>query len=140
VLERAEEMKKTYELYSGHDLEVAELILRRRLQMLVHSYLYYDRNTNLIDDRQFDMMGRELVKLQADYPEISKNVEYYEAFKNWDASTGFDLPYRDPRIVSIAERLLNNTGHTVSRPVPVKNEKPKTVKRKPVKSARKSLF
>lgn len=133
-------MKKTYELYSGHDLEVAELILRRRLQMLVHSYLYYDRNTNLIEDRQFDMIGRELVKLQADYPEISKNVEYYEAFKNWDASTGFDLPCRDPRIVSIAERLLNNIGHTVSRPVPIKNEKPKTVKRKPVKSARKSLF
>lgn len=30
--------------------EIAELIHRRREQMLVHSYIYYQLNDNIIDD------------------------------------------------------------------------------------------
>lgn len=102
--------------------------------MMVHSYLYYEMNTNIITDKQFDTWGRELVKLQADYPEISKQVEYYDAFSNWDASTGFDLP-KDERIQHIAWRLTNCSSCTddVSK-VPKKTVY--TVK----KAARKSLF
>lgn len=112
-------MKHNYDMFVGDDLVIADKILRRRFQMMVHSYLYYEMNTNLITDRQFDTWGRELVKLQADYPEISKQVEYYEAFANWDASTGFDLP-KDERIQHIAWRLThcsqsNNTIQKVPR-------------------------
>lgn len=133
-------MKKTYEIFSGKDLEVAELILRRRMQMMVHSYLYYDLDINLISDREFDMWGRELVQLQTDYPEIAKQVEYAEAFSDWDASTGFDLP-RNEQIIRIGQRLLrtnHSTGETkmklVAKPKEVAKPKPKT------KTARKSLF
>ena len=133
-------MEKTYEIFSGKDLEVAELILRRRMQMMVHSYLYYDMDTNLISGRQFDTWGRELVQLQTDYPNISKQVEYAEAFSDWDASTGFHLP-RNEQIVRIGQRLLrinHTTGETkakvMSKPKEIAKPKPKT------KTARKSLF
>ena len=73
-------MNKLYEKFSGNDLAVAELIQRRRLQILVHSCLYYEMDTNLIDDKQWDTWARELVDLQKQYPDISKEVDWYEAF------------------------------------------------------------
>lgn len=128
-------MARTYEIFSGKDLEVAELILRRRMQMLVHSYIYYKMDMNLISDREFDMWGKELVRLQADYPEIASQVEYAEAFKDWDASTGFHLPANE-QIVRIACRLTKKASATVKqqpKPKPVEKPKKKT-------TARKSLF
>jgi len=86
---------KLYNIYSGNDLTIAELIQRRRLQLLIHSYLYYELDTNIIEDRKWDMWAKELVKLQKENPEISKKVCYYEAFKDWDASTGAFLPFDD---------------------------------------------
>ena len=93
--------------YTTEELPVAELIQRRRLQMLIHSKLYYDMNTNLIEDRQFDEWGRELVKLQRDNPDIAKRVCYAGAFKDWDASTGAFLPLQDPWVIRKAQQLLN---------------------------------
>ena len=131
-------MAKTYEIFNGKDLEVAELILRRRFQMMVHSYLYYDCNTNLISDREFDMWGRELVQLQTDYPDIAKQVEYAEAFEDWDATTGFHLP-RNEQIKRIGQRLLRGNKSTIgSKPQPV--AKPKTIVKPKTKTGRKSLF
>lgn len=86
---------KLYNIYFGNDLVVAELIQRRRLQLLIHSYLYYELDTNIVDDRKWDTWARELVKLQKENPDISKKVCYYEAFKDWDASTGAFLPFDD---------------------------------------------
>ena len=45
---------RLYERFAGKELEIAELIQRRRLQVLVHSYIYYERNTNLVTDAVFD--------------------------------------------------------------------------------------
>lgn len=89
---------------------VAELIKRRRLQLLVHSCIYYRLNDNIIDDHTFDRWSDELVKLQTDYPDISKQVEWYEAFKDWDGSTGAFLPINDPWVVGHAEYLLKIRG------------------------------
>ena len=98
----------TYELFEGEELVIAEKILRRRLQMLVHSNIYYGKNQNIISDNTFDKWGKELVELQTKYPEIAKQVEYASAFENWDGSTGAFLPYNDVRINSIANRLLSD--------------------------------
>lgn len=127
-------MKHNYDIFVGDDLVIADKILRRRFQMMVHSYLYYEMDTNIITDKQFDTWGRELVQLQADYPEISKQVEYYEAFANWDASTGFDLP-KDERIQHIAWRLTHCSSYIgdVSK---VTKKTAHTAK----KAVRKSLF
>lgn len=129
-------MKKTYEIFSGEDLKVADLILRRRMQMLVHSYIYYKMGTSIITDREFDMWGKELVKLQADYPHIASQIEYADAFKDWDASTGFHLP-ADDHIITIAHRLTHKAGTQTPRK-PIEEVKPKQVMKS--KSARKSLF
>lgn len=74
--------------------------------MLVHSYLYYQLNETIIDDHTFDRWARELVALQDEYPEISKTVIYYDEFKDFDGSSGYDLPYSMPNIQSTGNALL----------------------------------
>lgn len=99
-------MLKTYENFSGDELEIAERIQQRRLQLLVHSCLYYEMDTNIISDMKWDKWARELVSLQAQYPEISEKVIWYEAFKDWDASTGAFLPLKDPWVVQKAKMFV----------------------------------
>ena len=48
-------------------------ILRKRQQILVHSCLYYRFDTNLIEDYQYDRIGKSLAELQIKYPELRKN-------------------------------------------------------------------
>ncbi len=87
------------------DQKVADLIKRRRLQILVHSCIYYRMGLNIISDHTFDRWGNELVKLQKNYPKISEKVELADQFRNFDGSSGFDLDYNHPKIVSLAEYL-----------------------------------
>lgn len=96
-----------YKIFHGEELRLAELIQRRRMQVLVHSCLYYGMNTNLVSDFQFDRWGAELVNLQKEYPHIAERVAYHNAFKDWDGSTGAFLPYDTPRIRNIANRILD---------------------------------
>ena len=91
--------------FTEKELPIAELIQRRRLQLLVHSCLYYDMNTNIITDRQFDEWGYELVELQKKYPDIAKRICFTEAFKDWDASTGAFLPLKNKWVIRKAKQL-----------------------------------
>ena len=63
-------------------------------------------NKNLVTDKQWDAWARELVQLQKDYPDISRNVRFYEYFKDWDASTGEFLPIREGWVIEKANKLL----------------------------------
>ena len=74
--------------------------------MLVHSCLYYNLNTNIITDKQFDTWARELVTLQKENIDISKKVKWAEAFEGFDGHTGFDLPINDPWVVKKAQYLM----------------------------------
>ena len=85
---------------------IEEKIKQRRLQILVHSFIYYDLNENIISDDKWSQWAKELVFLQKEFPEISKKVIYYDTFKDFDGSTGFDLDYRNPDIIDKAYRLL----------------------------------
>ena len=96
----------TYDLFKGKDLEIAELIQRRRLQMLVHSCIYYEYNRNIISDKTWDEWARELRTLQEHYPNIAEKVMWHEAFKDWDARTGAFLPLKDPWVQKKAKWLL----------------------------------
>jgi hypothetical protein len=87
---------------------VTEKIQQRRYQMLVHSYLYYELGENIISDYQFDYWAKELVDLQEQYPEESKQARYYEEFIDFDGSSGFDLPYNYINIQKRAHRLLES--------------------------------
>ena len=83
-----------------------ELIQRRRYQILVHSYLYYDLGETIISDYDFDIWSKELVDLQAQYPKESKDAKYYEEFIGFDGSSGFDLPYNYINIQKTGNKLL----------------------------------
>lgn len=88
---------------------ILELINRRQRQILVHSFLYYQLNTNIIADYTFDLWSKELYNLMKDYPEIAKKSAYYEGFLEFDGSSGFDLPYTLPNIQAVGYRLLKYT-------------------------------
>ena len=97
---------RLYNIFNGNDLKVAEKIQQRRLQMLIHSCIYYELDGNIISDQDWDSWAKELLKLQTDYPEISKQVMWYEAFKDWDATSGAFLPLKDPWVIKKAQKLL----------------------------------
>lgn len=116
---------KLYEIYNGEELKIAEKIQRRRLQMLVHSYIYYDLNDNIVSDSKWAEWANELKDLQETYPDIAKTVSYGHGFEDWDASTGAFLPYTHPRIVSIANLLLHKSPSTITPKAPAKSVKKK---------------
>lgn len=72
---------------------IKEKIRQRRRQMLVHSYIYYELNDNIIPDSKWAQWAKELAQLQKDYPFESASVEYYEDFKDWDGSSGAFLKF-----------------------------------------------
>lgn len=96
---------KTYELFTGDELEIAELIQQRRYQLLIHSCIYYHLNASSITDKKWDEWAKELCNLQSSYPEISRQVTLYEYFKDWDASTGAFLPITLSWVVARAKQL-----------------------------------
>ena len=85
---------------------IAELINRRRRQVLVHSCIYYRLNENIISDHQYDVWSKELAELQQAYPEIAESVPFADDFRGFDGSSGFDLPIHTPYVVGTAEMLL----------------------------------
>ena len=98
----------TYDIFSGEELKIAEKIQQRRLQILIHSCIYYELNRNIISDKQWDEWAKELKQLQNDYPKISSQVIWYEAFKDWDASTGAFLPLRDKWVLQKANKFIGS--------------------------------
>lgn len=89
------------------EVAIADLIKRRRLQILVHSYIYYVLDNNIVSDATWSKWAMELVKLQKEYPDVAKTVRFHELFKDFDGSTGFDLAQKaDEDIISKAYYLL----------------------------------
>lgn len=96
-------------------MTVAEKIKQRRLQMIVHSTIYYIYNDNIVSDIQWSKWAKELETLQNRYPEISSGVEYAEYFKDWDGSTGFNLPIDDEWALRKAEQLMKWRERSTSK-------------------------
>ena len=86
--------------------DVAELLNRRRRQILVHSIIYYKMDDNLISDSTWSAWATELEELQKKYPDIAAKVHYAEEFKDFDPSNSMNLPLDDPWAVNKARRLL----------------------------------
>ena len=86
--------------------EIADLINRRRRQVLIHSIIYYEMNENIISDSQWSTWAKELDELQKTYPDIAKTCWYAEEFEDFDPSTGYSLPLDDPWAVNKARYLL----------------------------------
>lgn len=101
---------KLYEIFSGDELKIAEKIKQRRLQMIVHSSIYYVFNDNVVSDNTWSKWGLELKDLQEKYPDVSNKVDFAEEFKNWDASTGFNLPINEDWVIKKAQELISMKG------------------------------
>ncbi len=87
-------------------VDVAELIHRRRRQIMVHSVLYYRLNAAYLDDATFDRWAQELAHLQSSHPEVSERVTYMvDAFRNFTGETGYHLPLHDMATLRVAQQL-----------------------------------
>ena len=77
--------------------ESMELTIQDKIDFLqrfiiVHSYIYYELNNNVISDREYDLRAKELVKYKNEYPELWKTSEYYKQFgDDYNGATGFTL-------------------------------------------------
>ena len=100
-------------MYGENDFPISDIqscgerIEQLRRQLVVHSCLYYEMTETLISDKDFDDRAYELVELQTKHPHISRAVPYEEkAFREFDGSTGFNLPFRNHQTWALAEALL----------------------------------
>lgn len=122
---------------------IKEKIKQRRRQMLVHSYIYYELNQNIVSDHKWAEWAKELAQLQKDYPEESKAVEEYEQFKDWDGSSGAFLKFGDD-IKTVAKILLDaqkevKSGSKISNSAILVRDSAKKSQKGKLKSTR-SLF
>lgn len=77
------------------ELSLQEYINWLQRFIIVHSYIYYECDNNVISDKHYDDMARELVMYKNDYPEEWRNSEYFKQFGgDYDGATGFTL-YHD---------------------------------------------
>lgn len=74
-----------------NSLSVVDQLSFLERYILVHSYLYYHRDTNIIDDKQYDDYARHLEKLIALNDKEFKQSQYYYDFIDYTSATGFDL-------------------------------------------------
>lgn len=82
------------------------------MQMIVHSYLYYVMDTNIVDDDTWQRWANELVSLQSRWQELAmtKKIDFYDdVFADWNGSTGMHLPKED-WIKKRCKKLLTQTA------------------------------
>lgn len=91
----------------GMEQSILERIVMLRRQVLLHSYIYYSLDENVIADHEFDRRGRELFDLQKEH---GWNVNFYDSiFKHWQGQSGFWLPTNkgcDEHVNRVAARVL----------------------------------
>ena len=87
---------------------------------MVHSCIYYEMDYNIVSDKKWDEWAKELVTLQKQHPDIAKEVIWYDAFKDWDASTGAFLPIKDEWVVKKARQLTSAPSKTKPKKSPTK--------------------
>ena len=85
---------------------IKERIEYLRKKLLVHSIIYYRLNENLISDEKWAEWALELELLTQEYPHIAQNAFLAEEFKDFDHSTGYNLPLETPWAVQKAMELV----------------------------------
>lgn len=84
-----------------------EKINQRERQLLVHAYLYYKLDKNVISDDKYDDFSFDLASLITKYPNEFKQSVYHKDFKSFDPSSGYYLNYDKSEIKRVAMRLLD---------------------------------
>jgi NAD-dependent DNA ligase len=63
-------------------------------KLIIHSIIYYDYNTNIISDKEYDKCAKELEFLLNENNSIVSECYYHECLKDYSSATGFDLKYK----------------------------------------------
>lgn len=71
------------------DIKTKIEYLQRRI--IVYSIAYYELNNNIVSDKYYDEISKQLVVLQNENKEVVKETMYGYVFHDFDGSTGFDL-------------------------------------------------
>ena len=82
-------------------------INRLERMILMHSYLYYELDKNVVSDHFFDQISKDLADCIVEFPEQFKASEHPNVFSNFDGSTGAGLDYNRWEITSMAHHLFN---------------------------------
>lgn len=77
-----------------NDLSITDQLDWLCRKIIIHSIIYYDYDTNIISDQDYDKLARRLEKLVNDNRDSISNCYYYECLKDYTAATGFDLKNR----------------------------------------------
>ena len=88
--------------YNPYESDISKASKLQRW-ILVMSYIYYEKDSNVVSDKVFDENARQLVRMQRRI-DINK-TDYGYAFYDFDASTGFYL----------FERLTKNDKEKIKR-------------------------
>lgn len=88
-------LRMKYHFYKGKiimTLTTQEYIDYLQRYIILHSYIYYELDNNLISDKQYDEKAKELVRYKNNYPELWKQSMYYKQFRDdYNGATGFTL-------------------------------------------------
>ena len=91
------------------NLSPYEVIKRKRTNLLVHSYIYYRLDANVISDHMFDRIASDLVALHKEHGEV--HGFYDAAFSDWTCGTGMHIAHMLlPNLESRAIDLLHRHG------------------------------
>lgn len=71
--------------------------------IIVHSVIYYELDSSVIKDAQFDFNSKLLVSMAKSNTSQFKATRWYYVMKDFDGSTGFDLygklNFKDKKII-----------------------------------------
>lgn len=89
-----------------------EYIQRR---ILVYSIAYYELNNNIVSDKYYDELSKQLVVLQNKNKSVVKETQYGYVFQDFDGSTGFDLYHKlndsdKEHLMRITQMVLHSKG------------------------------
>ena len=61
-------------------------------KILISCILYYELNTTMMTDNEYNIISQQLIKLMTNTDiSIVEKTKYYYVFKDFDTSTGFNL-------------------------------------------------
>lgn len=90
--------------------KVSRIMHLRRI-LLIHSYFYYLLDDPIVPDDVWQAWADELA-------EINEDIGFYdEAFKDWDGTTGYHLPFDDRWVVFKALQIkrLTRAANCIAR-------------------------
>lgn len=95
-------------------LSIQEKINRLQRIIIVHSFLYYELDFNIVSDKEYDDMCKKLVKYKNDYPELWTLSEYHKQFGDeYNGCTGYTL-YHD--LDKHQKSIIESIAYTLRRP------------------------